>query len=82
MTKFQKAQWVFKSIVPKYGVEDMYRLYVARDSQALKNRYSGVQGINNVIHIVNKVEGVLKNQKIFDLIENMEYVVYALYSSI
>jgi hypothetical protein len=36
--------------------------------------YTGVQGINNVFHIANKVENVLKKKKYFD---NVEYVVYA-----
>ncbi len=44
--------------------------------------YSGVQRINNVFHIVDKVENVCVNKYIFDLIDNVEYVVYALYSSI
>jgi hypothetical protein len=45
-------------------------------------RYTGVQSINNVYAIVNKVENVLVNTYIFDLIDNVVYVVYALYSSI
>jgi hypothetical protein len=44
--------------------------------------YTGVQSINNVYAIVNKVENVLVNTYIFDLIDNGVYVVYALYSSI
>jgi hypothetical protein len=43
--------------------------------------YSGVQCINNVYAIVNKVENVCVNKYIFDLIDNGVYVVYALYSS-
>ncbi len=43
---------------------------------------SGVQSINNVYAIVNKVENVLVNTYIFDLIDNDVYVVYALYSRI
>ncbi len=43
---------------------------------------SGVQSINNVYAIVNKVENVLVNTYIFDLIDNGVYVVYALYSRI
>jgi hypothetical protein len=43
---------------------------------------SVVQCINNVFHIVSKVESVLENTYIFDLIDNVEYVVYALYSRI
>jgi hypothetical protein len=43
--------------------------------------YAGVQSINNVYAIVNKVENVLVNTYIFDLIDNGVYVVYALYSS-
>jgi hypothetical protein len=43
---------------------------------------SGVQSINNVFHIVDKVENVGVNKYIFDLIDNVEYVVYALYSRI
>ncbi len=44
--------------------------------------YTGVQSINNVFHIVDKVENVCVNKYIFDLIDNVEYVDYALYSSI
>ncbi len=44
--------------------------------------YTGVQSINDVFHIVNKVENVYVSKYIFDLIDNMEYVDYALYSSI
>ncbi len=44
--------------------------------------YSGVQRINNVFHIVDEVENVCVNKYIFDLIDNVEYDVYALYSSI
>jgi hypothetical protein len=44
--------------------------------------YSGVQRINNVFHIVDKVENVLVYTYIFNLNDNVEYVVYALYSSI
>ncbi len=40
----------------------------------------GVQSINNVFHIVDKVENVCVNKYIFDLIDNVEYVVYALYT--
>ncbi len=43
---------------------------------------AGVQRINDVFHIVNKVENVLVYTHIFDLIDNVEYVVYALYSRI
>jgi hypothetical protein len=41
---------------------------------------TGVQSINNVYAIVNKVENVLVNTYIFDFIDNGVYVVYALYS--
>ncbi len=43
---------------------------------------TGVQRINNVFHIVDKVENVCVNKYTFDLIDNVEYVVYALYSRI
>jgi hypothetical protein len=43
---------------------------------------TGVQSINNVFHIDDKVENVGVNKYIFDLIDNVEYVVYALYSRI
>jgi hypothetical protein len=39
------------------------------------------QSINNVFHIVNKVENVCVYKYIFDLIDNVEYVIYALNSS-
>ncbi len=41
---------------------------------------AGVQRINNVFHIVDKVENMCLNKYIFDLNDNVEYVVYALYS--
>jgi hypothetical protein len=44
--------------------------------------YTGVQSINNIYAIVNKVENVLVNTHIFDLIDIGVYVVYALYSNI
>jgi hypothetical protein len=44
--------------------------------------YTGVQSINNVYAIVNKVENLCVYQYVFDLIDNGVYVVYALYSSI
>ncbi len=43
---------------------------------------AGVQSINNVYAIVNKVENVCVYQYIFYLIDNGVYVVYALYSSV
>ncbi len=43
---------------------------------------TGVQSINNVYASVNKVENVLKNTYIFDLIDIGVYVVYSLYSRI
>jgi hypothetical protein len=43
--------------------------------------YAGLQSINNVYAIVDKVENVCVNQYIFNLIDNGVYVVYALYSS-
>ncbi len=43
---------------------------------------SGVQSINNVYAIVDKVENVCVKQYIFNLIDNGVYVVYALYSRI
>ncbi len=43
---------------------------------------TGVQSINDVFHIVVKVENVCVNKYIFDLNDNVEYVVYALYSRI
>jgi hypothetical protein len=44
--------------------------------------YTGVQRINDVFHIVDKVQNQLTYEWIFDLIDIVEYVVYALYSSI
>jgi hypothetical protein len=41
-----------------------------------------VQSINDAFHIVVKVESVCVNNYIFDLNDNVECVVYALYSSI
>ncbi len=36
----------------------------------------------DVFHIVDKVENVLKDTHIFDLINNVEFEVYAFYSSV
>ncbi len=44
--------------------------------------YSGVQSKNNVYHIVDKVQNSYENTLKFDLIDNVVYVVFALYSSI
>ncbi len=44
--------------------------------------YTGVQSINDVFHIVVKVENVFVYTHIFDLNDNVECVVYALCSSI
>jgi hypothetical protein len=41
---------------------------------------TGVQGKNNEYHIVDKVENVCVNKYIFDLIDNVVFVVFALYS--
>jgi hypothetical protein len=43
---------------------------------------SGVQSINNVYAIVNKVENQGTNEWILNLIDIGVYVVYALYSSV
>jgi hypothetical protein len=43
--------------------------------------YAGVQSINDAFHIVNKVENVFVYTYIFNLIDNVECVVFALYSS-
>jgi hypothetical protein len=43
---------------------------------------TGVQRINYVFHIVDKVENVFVYTHIFNLIDNVEYVVYALCSTI
>ncbi len=40
---------------------------------------TGVQSINNVFHIIDKVENGCVNKYIFDRNDNVEYVVYALY---
>jgi hypothetical protein len=43
---------------------------------------SGVQSKNNEYHIVNKVENVFVYTYIFDLIDNVVFAVFALYSRI
>jgi hypothetical protein len=43
---------------------------------------TGVQSINDAFHIVNKVENVFVYTYIFNLIDNVECVVYALYSRV
>ncbi len=43
---------------------------------------SGVQSKNNVYHIVYKVQNSYENTLKFDLIDNVVYVVFALYSRI
>jgi hypothetical protein len=44
--------------------------------------HTGVQSKNNVYHIVDKVQNSYENTLKFDLIDNVVYVVFALYSSI
>jgi hypothetical protein len=55
----------------------------AEESKFLRKtlNYAGVQSINDAFHIVKKVENVFVYTHIFNLIDNVEYVVYALYSS-
>jgi hypothetical protein len=45
------------------------------------NTHSGVQGKNNEYHIVDKVQNSFIDALIFDLIDNVVFVVFALYSS-
>jgi hypothetical protein len=42
--------------------------------------YTGVQSINDIFHIVDKIDYFYTHN--FNLIDNVEYVVYALYSRI
>jgi hypothetical protein len=44
--------------------------------------HTGVQGKNNEYHIVDKVQNSFIDALIFDLIDNVVFVVFALYSSI
>jgi hypothetical protein len=44
--------------------------------------YTGVLSINNILHIVNKVEYVCVFQYILNLMYIVKYVVFALYSSV
>jgi hypothetical protein len=44
--------------------------------------YSGVQGKNNEHHIVDELQNSFIDALIFDLIDNVVFVVFALYSSI
>jgi hypothetical protein len=44
--------------------------------------YTGVQGKNNEYHIVDRVENSFIDALIFDLIDNVLFVDFALYSSI
>jgi hypothetical protein len=46
-----------------------------QDSVLETLHYSGVQSINNVFHIVDKVENVCVYTHIFNHIDNVEYVV-------
>jgi hypothetical protein len=48
----------------------------------INSNYSGVQGKNNEYHIVDKVQNSFIDALIFDLIDNVVFVVFALYSSI
>jgi hypothetical protein len=43
---------------------------------------TGVQSKNNVYHIVDKVQNSYENTLNFDLIDNVVYVVFALYSRV
>ncbi len=94
MTKFEiKNNRINKTRMTKFGATKYRKAfrnqtYVGRYLMAEnKKNYNvintGVQGKNNVLfHKVNKVENVLENTYIFDLFDNVEYVVYALYSRI
>jgi hypothetical protein len=44
--------------------------------------HAGVQGISDVFHIVDKGENVFVYTHIFNLVDNVEYVIYTLYTSI
>ncbi len=48
----------------------------------LERDCSGVQSKNNVYHIVDKVQNSYENTLKLDLIDNVVYVVFALYSSV
>jgi hypothetical protein len=63
---FSFQEWFSNSDAKKYKLNPMY----------------WITSINNVCVIVNKVENVLVNTYIFDLIDNGVYVVYALNSSV
>jgi hypothetical protein len=47
-----------------------------------KVQYSGIQGKNNEYHNMDKVQNLCENTLIFDLIDNVVFVVLALYSRI
>jgi hypothetical protein len=51
-------------------------------SLCFKRSVTGVHSKNNEYHIVNKVENVCVNKYIFDLIDNVVFVVLALYSRV
>jgi hypothetical protein len=56
-------------------------LNIGKSAKSWKALYAGVQSINDAFHIVVKVENVFVYTQIFNLNDNVECVVYALYSS-
>jgi hypothetical protein len=55
---------------------------MALNRKKRKYSHTGVQSKNNVNHIVDKVQNSYENTLKFNLIDNVVYVVFELYSSI
>jgi hypothetical protein len=72
----------FRSEFLKYS-EDCrgFLLQIFADSYLQNTLYAGVQGKNNEYHNVDKVQNSFIDALIFDLIDNVVFVVFALYSS-
>ncbi len=83
LEKNQQNHWNFRKIWPFMSLffenAALGLIWVGR---RWFKRYTGVQSKNNVYHIVNKVEIQCIFIWILNLIDNVVYVVFALYSSI
>jgi hypothetical protein len=66
----------------RFGIVMSWTLYDKNFTIKFYEINTGVQSINDVFHNVNKVEYSFIGDLILNLIDNVEYVVYALYSRI
>jgi hypothetical protein len=72
------------------GIYEVFALWRARGGSKISKNCvrilcslsSGVESKNNVYHIVDKVQNLYENTLKLDLIDNVVYVVFALYSRV